>query len=345
MYISEASLEVTMDIGLCLFNGLQHPDDDRPLTAVYDDMMDLVTTADDAGLDSAWVSSHHFTPEGYMSSLLPTLGAFAGVTEDITLGTSMLIAPLHDPIRVAEDAATVSLLSEGRLVLGMTNGYRDEEFDQFGVDKRDRGHKTEEAVRVARESWSEGPLGFEPRFHPADADALVTPKPVDPPRITLGGTAKPAIRRAAMLGDGWTAPETMPLEGIQKRVRYQHRLREAEKLDGDFTTLVQRYCFVADSAEEAWEQFQDPLFWMQRKYDEYSANEPIDELSTERGQHMKDQSLVGTPSDVVADLERFQETLGDDVTVLLRPYVPGLSSATIRDVIERLGDEVVPEVT
>lgn len=334
-----------MDIGVCLFNGLQHPDDGRPLTAIYEEMMDLVATSDEVGLDSAWVSSHHFTPEGYMSSLLPTLGAFAGVTEEITLGTSMLIAPIHDTIRMAEDAATVSLLSDSRLVLGMTNGYRDEEFDQFGVDKRDRGDKLEEAVRVVRESWSDGPLGFEPRFHPASADATVTPKPVKSPQITLGGTAKPAIRRAALLANGWTAPETLPLEEIHKRVRYQNRLREAEKLDGDFTTYVQRYCFVDDSTEAAWDRFREPLFFMQRKYDEYSAAEPIDELSAERRRHMEEQSLVGTPSEVVTGLEQYQETLGEDVSVLLRPYVPGLAAADIRECIERLGDEVVPEVS
>ena len=333
-----------MDIGVCLFNGLQHPDDDRPLTAVYDDMIDLVTTADEVGLESAWVSAHHFTPEGYMSSLLPTLGAFAGVTEDISLGTSMLLAPLHDSVRVAEDAATLSLLSDGRVTLGLTNGYRDEEFEQFGVDKRDRALKTEEAIRVARNAWSDGPLGFDPRFHSATADATVTPKPVDPPRITLGGTAKPAVRRAAMLGDGWTAPETLPFGEITKRVRYQRRLREAEKLDGEFTTYVQRYCFVDDSAEAAWERFREPLFYMQRKYDEYSANEPIEELSAERKQHMEEQAIVGTPSEVAREVGRFQEELGDDVHVLLRPYVPGLEADEVRECIERLGDEVVPAV-
>lgn len=334
-----------MDIGVCLFNGLQHHDDDRPLTAVYKDMLDLVATADDIGLDSAWVSSHHFTDGGYMSSLLPTLGTFAGATDEITLGTSMLLAPLHDTIRVAEDAATLSLLSEGRIVLGMTNGYRDEEFKQFGVDKRDRGLRTEEAVRVARKSWSDGPLGFKPRFHPANADANVTPKPIDPPRITLGGTAKPAVRRAAMLGDGWTAPETLPLEEIEKRIRYQNRLRAAEKLNDEFTTYVQRYCFVDDSAETAWERFREPLFYMQRKYDEYTADEPTDELSEERKQHMREQSLVGTPSDVAAELERYRDTLGGNVNLLLRPYVPGLETDAITECIERIGNEVVPKVS
>jgi len=331
-----------MKIGVCLFNGLQHPNDVRPLTAVYDDMRDLVTTADKVGLDSAWVSAHHFTEEGYMSSVLPTLGAFAEATEDISLGTSMLLAPLHDPVRVAEDAATLSLLSNGRMTLGLTNGYRDEEFEQFGVEKRDRALKTEEMIHVAGAAWSDGPLGFEPRFHTATAEANVTPKPVDSPGITIGGTAKPAVRRAALFGDGWTAPETLPFKDIEKRVRYQKRLREVEKLNGEFTTYVQRYCFVDDSTEEAWERFREPLFYMQRKYDEYSAGEPVDELSAERQRHMKKQSIVGSPTEVISQTQRFQKELGDDVHVLLRPYMPGLGTDTIRECIDRLGNEVAP---
>jgi alkanesulfonate monooxygenase SsuD/methylene tetrahydromethanopterin reductase-like flavin-dependent oxidoreductase (luciferase family) len=333
-----------MNVGVCLFNALQHPDDDRPLTAVYEDMVDLVATADDVGLDSAWVSSHHFTDDGYMSSLLPTLGTFAGVTDNITLGTSMLLAPLHDSVRIAAAAAALSLLSDGRIVLGMPNGYRGEEFAQFGVDKRDRGPKIEEAVRVARGAWSEGALGFDPRYHPANADVNVTPKPVDPPKITLGGTAKAAVRRAAMLGDGWTAPETLSFDDIVKRVRYQRRLREAEKRDGEFTTYVQRYCFVDESAEAAWETFEEPLYFMLRKYDEYSANEPIDELPAERREHIREQSIVGSPSEVAGELERYREELGDDVDLLLRPYVPGISADDLRACIERLGDEVAPAV-
>lgn len=333
-----------MDIGVGLFNGLQHPDDDRPLTAVYEDMVDLVVTADEVGLDSAWISAHHFTDEGYLSGLLPTLGTLGGVTDDLTLGTSMLLVALHDAVRVAEDMAALSLLSDGRVVLGMTNGYRNEEFKQFGVDKRDRAPKVEEAVRIARSAWSEGSLGFDPRFHPANAEANVTPKPEDPPPITIGGTAKPAVRRAAMLGDAWTAPETLPFEEIVKRARYQSRLREAEKKDDVFTTYVQRYCFVDDSTEVAWERFRDALFFMQRKYDEYSAGESIQELPAERREHMEEQAIVGTPSEVAEEVARYREALGDNVHVLLRPYVPGLETDTIRECIERLGDEVAPAV-
>jgi alkanesulfonate monooxygenase SsuD/methylene tetrahydromethanopterin reductase-like flavin-dependent oxidoreductase (luciferase family) len=153
-----------------------------------------------------------------------------------------------------------------------------------------------------------------------------------PPSVIQGGST------------GWTAPETLTFDEIVKRVRYQRRLREAEKLDGEFTTYVQRYCFVDGSTEAAWERFEDPLFYMLRKYDEYSADEPIDELSPERRRHIREQSIVGSPSEVAAELERYRDALGDDVNLLLRPYVPGLDADAIDECIERMGDEVAPAV-
>ncbi|MDX1745047.1 MAG: LLM class flavin-dependent oxidoreductase [Halobacteriales archaeon] len=331
-----------MDIGVGLFNGQQHPDDDRPRSAVYREMVDLVEHADDVGLDSAWVSEHHFTPDGYMSSLLPTLGAFAGRTDQITLGTSMTLAPLHDAVRLAEDAATVSLLSEGRLVLGLANGYRKAEFDGFGVDRRERSDRTEEAVRIARAAWTDGPLGFDPRYHPADADVEVTPVPDDPPRITLGGTSKPAVRRAAMIADAWTGNEPLSLDDVVKRVRYQRRLRDVEKIDRPFTTYLQRYCFVDDTAEAAWERIRDAMFYVQRTYDQYHSGEVIDELSAERKQLLRDQTIVGSPEEVVEELTRYGDAIPGDLHVILRPYFPGVDPSAVERCIERMGDEVAP---
>jgi DNA-binding transcriptional LysR family regulator len=88
-------------------------------------------------------------------------------------------------------------------------------------------------------------LDFDPIFAEVSGDALVTPKPEQPPSITMDGTAKAAVRRAALAGDGWTVPEMTSIEDIAKRKRYVERLREVEKRD-DFTVYVQQYCFVGD---------------------------------------------------------------------------------------------------
>src|SRR3990170_5862645 len=124
---------MTVKIGIGLFTAQIPAGSDRTFTQEYGETLDLVQLAEAVGFDSAWVSEHHGASDGYLPSLLTMLAAFAAVTERIGLGTGLILTPLHDPIRLAEDAAVVDQLSGGRLVVGLGLGWRDEEFRMFGI--------------------------------------------------------------------------------------------------------------------------------------------------------------------------------------------------------------------
>ena len=333
-----------MELGTGLFTCQRRPDDDRSREAIYDEVLTLGETIDDAGLDSAWVSEHHFADDGYLSGTMPTLGALASATDDITVGTCIALAPLYDPVRLAEDVATVDLLSGGRVGVGLSIGYRDAEFENFGVPKDERTDRTEEAVAVLRGAWSDGPLGIDPEFHAIDPETTVTPKPTGDPPIFLGGAAKPAVRRAARIGDGWCAPSSLSLAGIRKRVEDIRSVREAEGIDGDFQVYVIVHGFVADSAEAAWERMRDGYLYLQRRYAEWYEGESIDELPDDRRAELKEDAIFGTPDDVVAELDRYGDALGDDIHVIYRTYHPGIGTGAMVECIERLGDEVAPRI-
>ena len=118
------------------------------------------------------------------------------------LGTNLMLLPLHDPVRVAEDAATLSLVSGGRFDLGVGIGYRQLEFDQFGRKLSHRPSLVEEGIEILRRSWSGEPVNFTgKRFEVGDL--RVTPAPETPPKIYLGGMVEPAIQRAARVADGF----------------------------------------------------------------------------------------------------------------------------------------------
>ncbi|WP_436929989.1 LLM class flavin-dependent oxidoreductase [Halosimplex halobium] len=333
-----------MDLGTGLFTCQRRPDDDRPREAIYDELLTIAGAIDDAGLASAWVSEHHFADDGYLPGTMPALGALAAATDDVTVGTCIALAPLYDAVRLAEDAATVDLLSNGRLALGLSIGYRDIEFENFGVPTDERVARTEEAVALLRGAWSEGPVGVDPEFHDIDPETTVTPEPAGDPPIFLGGAAKPAVRRAARIGDGWCAPSSLSLEGVEKRVEDIRRVRDEEGIDGDFQVYVLAHGFVGDSREAAWESMRDGYFYLQRRYAEWYEGEAIDELPAERRAELKDDAVFGTPDDVVAELERYREALGDDVHVILRTYYPGIGTDAMVDCMERLGEEVAPRV-
>ena len=155
------------------------------------------------GFDTVWLTEHHFIDDDYLPSVLTMAAAVAARTSRVTIGTAVLLLPLHDPIRVAEDAAVVDVLSDGRLRLGLGIGYKLEEFEAFGVDRRARPSLLEEGIEIIRGAWADGPFSHHGRHRSFD-DLDVTPKPVQRPgpQIWLAGRAPVPVARAATVGDG-----------------------------------------------------------------------------------------------------------------------------------------------
>src|SRR5918992_3084783 len=151
---------MTMKIGVGLFTGQIPADSDRTFTREYQDYVELAETVEGAGLDGVWVSEHHFAADGYLPSLLPMLAALASVTEKVDLGTGVVLAPFHDPIRLAEDFAVVDQLSGGRVICGLGIGWREEEFRAFGIPVRSRARRLEEVTEILRLAWSETRFDF-----------------------------------------------------------------------------------------------------------------------------------------------------------------------------------------
>ncbi|WP_306057529.1 LLM class flavin-dependent oxidoreductase [Natronococcus wangiae] len=332
-----------MKLGTGLFTAQRRPDGDREPSDLYDDVLRLTRETEDAGLDSAWVSEHHFAEDGYLSGTLPTLGAMAAESDRIEIGSCVALGPLYDPIRLAEDAATVDLLSDGRLTLGLAIGSNPREFDVFDVPREERAERLADLVPFLRGAWSEGSLEYDSAFHDVPTDVSITPKPTDGDvPIVLGGAAKPAVRRAARIADGWCAPSALSVEGVRKRVEDVRRVREAEGLEDDGTIYVLQHGWVGDSREEAWEAMRDGYFYLQRRYAEIFSGESVDELGEERKRELKEQAIFGAPEQVVDELETYREALGDDVHFILRTYYPGVDTEGMVDCVHRLGDEVAP---
>ena len=200
-------------VGIGLFTAQLPANSERTFEQEYRETLELVRLAERVGFDSAWVSEHHGSSDGYLPSLLPMLAAFAAVTERIELGTGVVLTPLHDPLRLAEDAAVVDQLSGGRLILGIGNGWREEEFRMFGASRAQRGARTEETIEVLRRAWTGRRFSFEGQTLRYDR-VKVTPPPARPggPPILLGGYDRKAVVRAGRLADGYVTDETGPDE-------------------------------------------------------------------------------------------------------------------------------------
>ncbi|HWI21554.1 MAG TPA: TIGR03619 family F420-dependent LLM class oxidoreductase, partial [Baekduia sp.] len=152
----------------------------------------------------------------------------------------VLVLPQRDPVLVAKQAATVDVLSGGRVTLGLGAGWMREEFEILGWDFKSRGRRLEEAMQVMRACWEGAPAAFEGEFFSLPDGVMAYPRPVQEGGIPLlvGGMADVAVRRAGRLADGWLALEMLDgvpddkLPGVVERLGRQLELAQQHRPSG-----------------------------------------------------------------------------------------------------------------
>jgi len=164
---------------------------------LYAACLDQCAWAEARGFDVVALSEHHGVDDGYLSAPVTLAAAIAGRTKRLQINIAAVLLPLHDPVRLAEQLAVVQLVSGGRLSLVAGLGYRDEEFQMAGVDRRQRGRLLDEYVGVMRQAWSGEPFEWRGRT------VRATPAPPSPPIVLIGGSTENAARRAARLHAGF----------------------------------------------------------------------------------------------------------------------------------------------
>lgn len=171
--------------------------------------------AEELGFDSLWTGEHTVYPDprDELSNADPdypilhpstSLAYIAGVTERVLLGTGVLLVPQRNPVVLAKELASLDVVSNGRLVLGIGVGYMPKEFAALGVDFTNRGARADEYIAAMRSLWNDPKPSFAGRFVNF-SNINAQPRPVQPggPPIVIGGTSKAAFRRLADYGKGW----------------------------------------------------------------------------------------------------------------------------------------------
>ena len=190
-----------MDVGIHL------PQSGRASGA--DAIRDAAQLAEQLGYSDVWVSDHivipasqDYPPTAYIYDPLMTLAWAAAATSRIGLGTSVLVAPQHNPLWLAKSLASLDALSSGRLTVAVAAGWSRGEFDALGMGFDDRGKRADEIIDVLRACWNDDPTSFN-GAHYSFSDLRVLPKPAHPIPIWVGGESAPAHRRSIDRGDGF----------------------------------------------------------------------------------------------------------------------------------------------
>jgi probable F420-dependent oxidoreductase len=340
---------MTMGLGLGLLSAQLRPGE-TDWTRAYDETVRLAVEAERLGFSSVWTTEHHFVDDGYMPSLLVVSAALAQATTRIELGTGVILAPMHHPLRLAEDAATVQLLSHGRLALGLGLGWSSVEFAGFGADAGQRGRSMDEILSILPQAWS-----GEPFTHTGDVYHLPTlavrPAPAAPIPVLIGGSAEPAIRRAARLADGLFSNASD--EGFLRQMDWV--LDECARIGRDpssFRFIHYSVLLPGISREAALARYRDALWSMEWKYSdmEASAVRPLPPPASPP-YHRPDEALLkrrtayaGTTDQLVETLQDIRRRARAPVEFVARSYLPLLGYDEQVELMQQLAEGVAPHV-
>jgi alkanesulfonate monooxygenase SsuD/methylene tetrahydromethanopterin reductase-like flavin-dependent oxidoreductase (luciferase family) len=334
---------------------------------VIRNVVDDATLADALGFDTFWLGEHHFTRHGIYGNTLTLAAHLAARTSTIRLGTAVVVLPLHHPIRVAEEAAMVDVLSNGRLDLGLGAGYQRLEFDGMGIDINESRARFKETLELLLHAWQDTPFEFEGTFYRRGDDGReiqVLPKPTQsphPPVYIAVSTSPETIEFAAELGFPIMVGGPTDIMGIAPQVvqRWQEAMgRHGKDASGiDIPCAKGIYVAPTDAEAEAdiaavdsqWDlkllaQIGSPIsaggeippgyeHWEGRHKDraQWTA-----ESTTSTGSA----ALIGSPETVA---ERLADLGESGLTSIFGGFgLPGMPHRNVQRSIELFGKEVLP---
>jgi alkanesulfonate monooxygenase SsuD/methylene tetrahydromethanopterin reductase-like flavin-dependent oxidoreductase (luciferase family) len=303
---------------------------------LYAATLDQCAWADEIGFDAVGLGEHHAAEDGYLPSPIPLAGAIGGRTRRITIRPNVLLAPLYEPVKLAEDLSVLQFICGGRLEVVIGAGYRPYEFQMFGKRREDRKALYMNAFEVLRRAWSGETFEYEGR------SVTVRPVPDPAPKLLLGGTHPAVAKRAARIADGYYPPagENWDL--------YREACVELGKPDpgANFKALGPIYTHVSNDPEGDWKKIAPHAAHVVKSYGDWTVEAygraigpfakgvDVDDLRAS-GSY-----LVLRPEEAIEMIHG----LGRDRTFILTPLLGGLDPALSWQGLRLFEREVWPHV-
>lgn len=329
-----------------LYSSIANPPRGEHLDRSVDEVIAEAQCAEASGFDSCFFGEHHQDKDGFLPSPLIVATAVAAHTRRLRVGTSVILLPLHHPVRVAEDVITLDLVSKGRVIVGVGIGYQAADFRAFGVPMEHRVTLFEESVEILRRCWTGEPFSFRGKHYTLE-NVQIRPHPLQKPAPPLwfGASVPAAARRAGRLADAFVGtPSTNLADTMHLVDRYTQAAREAGRRP---EVILMRDAWVAQTRAEADAIYGPEVMAAYRYYWEHRLAEfrnipPDTEFTLQN--LAPDRLILGDPETCVREFQRWGEATSADYCLLrLRhAHSGGPPHEKIVEAIELFGERVIP---
>jgi alkanesulfonate monooxygenase SsuD/methylene tetrahydromethanopterin reductase-like flavin-dependent oxidoreductase (luciferase family) len=317
---------------------------EEPQAARFREHVEQVRLARAVGFSSVWASQHYLSDPFTYFQPIPTLARIAADARGMTLGTGVLLLPLHHPVEVAEQLATLDVITDGRLIFGAGLGYRDAENVALGHDPKERVNRLVEGLEVVQRLWSGEPVTYEGR-HFSLRGVRISMRPLQSPRppIWLAANGDAGVKRAARHGDAWLMNPHATLTTLARQLElFRSTRRELGRPAAVETPLIKE-CYVAPDTATAMTEAAE---FLAAKYNAYRRWEqdkalPADEsFDKSFAELARDRFILGDPVRVSEEIARYRERLGV-TTMIFRVQWPGMDQERVLRSIRLLGHKVL----
>ena len=320
----------------------------QDIRVCFEELIEECVLAEALGFDSITKTSHYSTAPFQAFQQFPLLARLSAETKRVRLNAGIILLSLHKPLDIAEQLATIDIMSNGRVICGVALGYREVEFAAFGAEIKQRGKRLEENLIALKRLWTEDTVSMK-GSHFELLDASCRPKPLQNPHppIWIGANADVAIKRAAQLGDCWYINPHNKISTIKEQMEvYKRALDEAGKPFPDEQPM-RRELFVAKTREEAL-RLAGP--YIKKKYDAYDKWGQGDQMPEGDGdlaaafdELAGDRFIIGSPDDVTEQIVNLHREIGMNHLIVSIQWADMPHSLTL-DTMALLSEQVFPQV-
>ena len=333
-----------MEVGLYLTN--QQPLG-RDMTEALKEQLEMVAFVRDHGWNSIFTGHHYLADLSSQLQPIPFLARLAAETGNMRLGVGILLLTLLNPVAVAEDVASLDVITGGKVILGVGLGYRDTEFEAFGVTKGQRVSRFLSNMNVLMRLWSGDDVDTSlPWCHLKGARLTTLPVQRPRPPIWIGANSDKAVTRAGTLADGWIVnPAATDPTVLRQKSLYLEGMKRANRV-GKGTIAIFKEVFCAEDRQEAIRLCQPYLMDKYRAYESWgqasghpgtkSFNVAFDELRRQR-------FIIGSPEDCFEGIRWWQTEVGVS-HFLIRTHWAGMPYETSMTSLRLLAEQVVPRL-
>ena len=319
---------------------------DEDISRRFQETLAFVRQADRLGFDSITKTAHYSAYPFQMLQLVPMLARFAAEAPRLRLNAGVLLLPLLSPLHVAEEFATLDVISGGKVILGVGLGYRDVEFKAFGVPRTQRARRFEANLVAVKRLWTEDKVLMKADHFELD-EASCLPKPLQRPHppIWVGANADRAVERAARLGDCWYIGPAVEIAAVERQMQLYRRALDAAGKSFPVELPMRREVFVASSRSEAIRLCAPYLGAKYKAYHSWGQELPADDSGFDQDFEnlIGDRFLIGSPDEVAEQILAIHRRLGVNHLVMSTEWA-GMPESLALETIDMIAKELFPRV-